>query len=444
MMKRPLPAMALAAVLVGLTACGGYYGNQLAGSYNTSLKRGSEALRAKDFETAAEAYAFAASSGHPKALISYGKLFARGQGVEKDAVRARDLYLEAHGKNSSFKNAAAYELGQVYLKGGEGPNGALEMNELRARGFLVEALEGGEQRAASSLGRIYERGLGVPADVEMAISYYRQAPERDAIAARNLALLLAKTGANEQQVANAAAQAVSQFEIRAQSGDVGSTVQLAEIYSRDEIIAVDAERTLGYLKTVGETDDPAMQVRLARIYGRIGENEERNRMLRLAADAGDVKAQTELARLFLRPRSDDANGTVGRYYAERAISQGNEDAMLYLGSAMLRGEVVDLEPALGETLLRRASDGGHVRASAVLGAAILKGDIPERTLGEAIALLEWSAGEGSGEAMSALGFGYRDGRGLPQDEALALEWLEKAAKAGSKRAKAYLDDRADA
>lgn len=430
-----------AALLVGLAACANSYQGDLIGSYRSSYKRGSEAIRAENYERAAEQYAFAASSGHPKALIAYGRLFVKGRGVDKDPARAASLFEDAHGKKSAYKGKAAYALGVLLLTGGEGTSGRIDADPARAKTLLVEALDAGETRAASKLGRIYHQGLGVDQDRAKAIDYYRQAASLDPFAARDLARLLARAGASDAEIADAAGNAVSQFEAKAKAGNRGSWVQLADIFSRDEIIEADPERVMGYLENVSDPDDANMQMRLARIYGRIGERRERNRLLRLAADAGDVRAQSQLARLYLKPRTADTNGAVGRYYAERAIGQGSEAAMVYLGMAMLRGDVIEQDRDLAETLLRRASNAGHQGATAALGASILKGTLPARAPDEGKTLLEAAAEAGERDAMGVLGFAYLEGLGVPKDENMALTWLERAANAGHKRAKAYLGDR---
>lgn len=444
MMKRHFAVVVVTASLAGLTGCTLGYSSQLAGSYGNAYKRGYEATRANDFERAAGQFEAAAKSGHPKALVTYGRLLARGQGVEADPFRAAQLFEDAYGKKSPFKGKAALELGLLLLKGGDGPSGTVPADEKRAIELLQAALDLGEQRAAASLARAYDRGLGVEADPEKAIALYQEADPGNAYAARDLALLLKKAGHSEQQVTSAAERAIGLFETQAKAGDRKAWAQLAEIYSRNEIVDADADRAIEYLANLDEPADAPMQKQLARIYDRLGERRDRNRMLRLAADSGDVWAQTQLARYFLKPGTADTNGEVGRYYAERAIGKGDRNAMVYLGLAMLRGETVDYEPAFGESLLRRAHDGGELRATAALGTAILRGQVTERTAGEGLTLLESAAEKGSASAMSTLGFAYFDGRGLPQDEALGLQWIEKAANAGSTRAKAFLTDGGEA
>ncbi len=441
MMKKTCLAAASVALLMGLTACSGTYRNQIQGSYGSYYSKGTEALRAKDYERAADHYAFAAKSGHPRALISYARLFARGNGVDLDPARAVELLSDAHSKTSPFKAKAAFELGQIYLKGGDGPSGAVAKDEVRARELFLEALGGGEVRAASSLGKIYDRGLGVIPDPAEAIGFYRQASADDANSARRLATLLARADGSTDEIAEAAGRAVRVLEARGEGGDGRALMQLADIFSKGQIVEADQVRAAGYLERLPEDNDPAMHMRLARLYGQVGDKGEQRRRLRLAADAGEVKAQTTLAKLFLTPGTADTNGAVGRYYAERAIGKKSEAAMFYLGLALMRGQVLEQDPLTGETLLRRASQGGHVGATAALGASILNGDVRSREEDEGRKLLEEAAGKGAVSAMSALGFAYHQGRGVPADEALALEWLQKAADGGSRKAEAFLERR---
>lgn len=444
MKKSCLSTLALIAMLAGLTACSGTYQSRIQGSYGSYFKKGSEALRAKDFERAADYYAFAAKSGHPRTLIAYGQLFSKGRGVERDPARAAGLFSEALGKSSPYKAKAALGLGQLYLKGGDGPSGTVEKDEARARELLLVAIDGGEVRAASYLARIYDGGLGVDPDPAKAIDFYRQTAANDANSARKLAILLAKTGGSEDEIAETAERAINEFETRGQAGDGKAWMQLADIFMRGRIVEADKVRAVSYLQRLPEDNDPAMNMRLAKLYRKAGDRKEHKKRLRLAADAGEAEAQTALAKLFLTPGTADTNGAVGRYYAERAIGQNSEPAMVYLGVALVEGDVLTPEPGIGETLLRRAADNGDVDAAVALGSAILRGDVRGRQEDEAQKLLEAAAAKGSRDAMSALGFGYHLGQGLPMDQALGLDWLQKAADAGQRDARVFLKRNAGA
>lgn len=435
--------VAIAVLLVGLTACSGSYRNSIQGSYGSAFTRGTEAMRAKDYDRAAEQYGFALGSGHPRAEIAYSKLLARGLGVEKDPARAAALLDSAYTKTSSYKGRAAFELGQLLFTGGDGPSGTVEADPERARVLLLEAREDGQARAASKLGQIYEEGLGVQANSTRAIAYYREVAETDPSAAIRLAKLLAKTGASDYMVQEAAYTGIGLLETRGEEGNQRAWLQLSDLFSRGEIVDADPERAIDYLENVADDGDPAVHVRLAGLYGRIGDSARQKVMLMRAADAGDVRAQTDLARLLLKPDTPDTDGETGQDYARRAIDQGSTAAMVYLGQALLRGEVLPRDPQGGEGLLRGATDAGHPGAARALGAAILKGDLRGRTPNEGKNLLENSANEGSASAMSTLGFAYLSGRGLPENEELALFWIRRAADAGNQRARSYLAERND-
>ncbi|MGI9502316.1 MAG: tetratricopeptide repeat protein, partial [Geminicoccaceae bacterium] len=368
------------AVLLSLAACsGGHYNNRIPGSYGAYYKSGSQAAKAKDYETAAEHYAFAAKSGHPRAVTAYAELFAYGRGVDRDPLKAVALLENAYGKSSSAKGKTALTLGRVLLEGGSGPSGEFAANPERARALLTEALTSGQVNAASSLGKIYDKGIGTERDIAKAISYYQRVAGRSPSGARRHAELLAEAGAPKARIAEAADNAITLIEERAEGGSSKAWVQLADIYTRGTIIEPDYERAIGYLEKVVGEGDTAVYMRLVRLYGKIGDDQREREMLQLAADADDVKAQTKLARLFLKAGTADTNGPVGRYYAERAIGKGNTSAMVYLGAALIRGDVLTADPQTGETLLRRASEVGHVSGKSALGAAILRGKITGRS-----------------------------------------------------------------
>ena len=439
MKKRLVVSLSLAVLLAGLSACSGAYSPSIQGSYGSAYKRGSTALAAGDYERAVGEYAFAAKSDHPRALIAYGRLFAKGYGVERDPARAAELFEKAYGKRSDVRARAALELANVLLDGGDGPSGAISKDEDRARSLLLEALDGGEARAASRLGRVYDAGLGVDPDPDQAIAYYRRAPQNDAIAARRLAALLVGSGSSKEDVAEIANRAVSLLEIRADGGYQKAWLYLSDIFANGVIVDSDPPRAIDYLLNLHDDKDTAINIRLAKLYGQIGDGDQQRRQLQLAADAGNARAQTALAKLYLEPGTLDTNGAVGRYYALRAIGQNSTSAMLYLGLALVRGDVLDREPLAGESLLRRASESGHVGATAALGAFMLGGDIRSRQPGEGLSLLEEAAARGSSDAMRALGFAYHFGRGLPEDKTLASAWLERAADAGDQEAAEFLE-----
>ncbi len=96
----------------------------------------------QDDRTAGDWIALAAGQGHVEATGQLGTLFRYGRGTEPDLLQAAQLHLAAaeQGDATSHGNLAEY------------------------RAALIEMALGGCREAALDLCRMYERGLGVPAD----------------------------------------------------------------------------------------------------------------------------------------------------------------------------------------------------------------------------------------------------------------------------------------
>ncbi len=432
--------MISAALLLSVSACSiGHYKNSIPGSYGTYFKKGAVASKEGRYEEAVDNYAFAARSGHPRALVAFADALVSGRGVEPDPARAKVLLEDAYGKSSSARGRAALSLGSLLMQGGDGPSGTVEVDQERGIALMVSALEQGELRAAAGLGKVYDDGVGVSRNTTKAIEYFEQAAEKDVTSARRLASLLVETGASEGKIAAATDNAVSLLEERAEKGNSKAWIQLADVYLRGKIAEPDPEKALGYLENVEDKEDTAVLIRLAKVHNELGDSAKELEVLKKAADLGDVKAQTRLAQVYLKAGTENTNGEVGRYYAERAIAQGSESAMVYLGLALVKGEVVEKDLSIGETLLRRASDAEHTTGMMALGSTLLRSQILERYPGEGQNLLEAAAEKGSASAMSTLGFAYRSGKGVPKNEETALIWIKRAAKAGNSRATRFLE-----
>ena len=344
----------------------------------------------------------------------------------------------AYGKSSNHKGRAAASLGKLLLEGGEGPSGKLASNPKQGRLLLLDALERGETRAASTLGEVYAEGIGVEVNKNAAIDYYEQAADSDRWAAMELATLLVES--NSPESGAAVENALAQFESRAQAGDEKSWLHLADFYTRGEIVEPDHERALRYLQNVPATGNPDVLVRLAKIYDKRGDAAQSKVLYQQAADIGDAGAQAKLAELMLKGGTNNTNGPLGQRYAELAIAQGDQKAMSSLGNALIKGDVLKPDPRRGESLLRQGAETGHAGSMAALGTWLLRNEITPRFPGEGKQLLETAAASGSRGAMSTLGFAYHKGQGLPKDPRAAVQWLQRAADAGHKDAQKLLTE----
>lgn len=115
-----------------------------------------------------------AEKGQAWAQVVLGQFYLRGRGVERDAARARRLFLEAAETNSPY---ALFALAQTVLAV---PNEAGEAEIDEAVQRLTAAAGQGYSAAALALADDYEQGVGVDVDREEALFWtvvgYRLAP----------------------------------------------------------------------------------------------------------------------------------------------------------------------------------------------------------------------------------------------------------------------------
>jgi len=112
-------------------------------------------------------YERAAAQQDAMALCNLGYAYEMGQGVQKDIVRAADLYLSAAIKGNE---AAQCNIGNFY------ENGTGVKKDLKqAFNWYEAATRQNSARGWRCLGSLYEEGAGVEKDVAKAAEYYTKA-----------------------------------------------------------------------------------------------------------------------------------------------------------------------------------------------------------------------------------------------------------------------------
>ena len=141
-----------------------------------AFRSGARALRAGETEKAVTALEYAAEKGHATAQWKLGRMYAEGDGVPQDDLRAFQYFsrvASAHADDSPqtaqsrFVANAFVALGQYYLDGI--PNTAIKPDASRAREmFAYAASYFGDADAQYSLARLYLNGKGAPHDARQA------------------------------------------------------------------------------------------------------------------------------------------------------------------------------------------------------------------------------------------------------------------------------------
>jgi len=194
-----------------------------------AFRSGYNAYKQGDTESAIEALNFAAEKGYPAALWKLARMYASGDGVKEDDVKAFEIYYrianehadgDPRAADARFVADAFVELGNYYRTG---IPGGVPADHSRARRFFAYAASYfGDPEAQFRLGEMYLEGLG---------------GER-----------------NERQAAR-------WFKLAAEKGHAGAQAQLGQLLVKGVGLARNAARGLMWLSLArqAEADDPTIQ-----------------------------------------------------------------------------------------------------------------------------------------------------------------------------------------
>jgi len=140
---------------------------------------GTQLLRTGDTAKAVTSLQYAAENGHALAQWKLGRMYADGDGVKHDHLRAFDYFrriVEAHGEDSANQSQARFvanafvALGQYYRDGI--PNSPVKADPSRARDmFAYAASYFGDPDAQFHLARLYLKGEGAQKDAKLAVRW---------------------------------------------------------------------------------------------------------------------------------------------------------------------------------------------------------------------------------------------------------------------------------
>jgi len=145
-----------------------------------AFRSGAHWLKAGQTHKAVVSLEYAAEKGHPLALWKLGRMYADGDGVTQDDVKAFDYFrriADAHADDnpdtpqSRFVANAFVALGHYYLEGI--PNTPIKRDPVRARQmFNYAASYFRDPDAQYYLGRLYLDGVGAPHDPRQAARWF--------------------------------------------------------------------------------------------------------------------------------------------------------------------------------------------------------------------------------------------------------------------------------
>ncbi len=402
----------------------------------------------------------AAMQNHEAAFLLAG-LMEAGTGGKRDIDAAKNLY-------------------QIALRSEHGASGLalarLETDPTKANVFATQGLRllfqqarQGSAEAARTLADHYRTTGDGPERLSAAIEWYQRAIE---LGDAEAALRLGRLRLDPKSPLRQSQEARTAFVKAAERGSVEAAMILAEDPYNGAALGVQSGVAELWLNRAIETKAPRALVLAAEIRsqygdeGRIAAKSLLHEALQRVDD--DVTALLALGRhvrdgvlierdvplaLKLFDRAATSDNTMA-YYEFARTALGHQDV---LADGMLQSAA---------ERLRSAAERGHVKAAVALGDALLLGQgVPEsqaaamewyqraaasgspvafirlgdvyagRSAGlEAPQALEWyrkAAEANSAIGMVRLGKMFNEGRGVPQDQALAATWFSRAAAAGS-------------
>lgn len=387
-----------------------------------------------DYEEAFRWMLKAAKNGHLKAENVIGVYFAEGVGVTKDMKEAfKWCRLAALGGNEVAQSnlAIMYRDGDITEK---------DINQ--AVKWWKLAADQGYDPAMVFLGHCYYSGEGVEQDFKQAVSYYSRAAELDNDEAQ---IHLANCYLDGEGIEKDIDKCLEILKAASENGSKKAMVSLAKLYEQGKYIEPNYEVAYKYVKSAAEMGDQVALYNLARFYSEgIGcEQDEKKwfHYLEMAANAGHPTAQDLLGDEF-----NNGNNAIGilsdpqkaQYWYQKAIDQGDTDAMVDLGLCYRDGGCLPLNDTKAVELFRQAAEMGNARGQFLLADRYQNGDGVEQSDIEAFNWCVKSADQEYPPAMALLGKYFFYGVGTEQNFTQAVEWLQKAADEGNSNAQNLL------
>lgn len=397
-------------------------------------------------------------SANGQALLAY--ILTVGPPSLRNLDEAYKWYLK-----SAEAGCAEGSLGLALLlaqRNGDPAEKARMMTELKS------ASESGLPTATYILAVVSEQGIGTPIDVEAAAKLYREAAEQGLPSAQfrlGTGLVEGRFGQTDE------AEGVAWLR-RGALGGIGEAASYLGDYFTKSQPPEFKEAALWYQRAI-DAGYAAASRQLASLYltgyGVMEDRAEAERLLRVAADSGNLDAGADLANLVMRDpdRAQEAEAVPGWF---RDAAQGGDFVAAFnLGLCFAKGvgvqqddrkaaqwvrraaeEVAEAQYMYGRILqdgrgvpvdlreariwFARAAAAGVPDARVALAEMLLNGDGGAPMPDMAVQLFTLAAKAGHPSAMYALGVLYDTGGPLPKDAGESRKWLNAAASHGHEMA----------
>ena len=279
--------------------------------------------------------------------------------------------------------------------------------------------------AAHQLGKVYRDGLGVDADTEKAIEWFRKAAERGELcSAHALGKLLLSTDTPDD--------GVRWLKYAAGKAYHYSQYTLGKLYLKGEHVSQDVDKGLEYLRASAGQDNQFAQYTLGKLYLK-GEFVSQDvdtalEYLRASAEQRNQFAQYTLGKLYLKGEYVKKDVGVALGYLRASAGQKNQFAQYTLGKLYLKGEYVKKDVGLALKYLKASAEQENPFAQYTLGKLYLGGEYVKKDVDTGLEYLKASVEQENSFAQYALGKLYLKGEYVKKDVGIALKYLKASAE----------------
>lgn len=273
-----------------------------------------------NYQALADKFLKNALQGDPIAQNNLGALYLKGRGIEQNYAQARSWFEKAV---ESELAGAMFNLGMVYLRGYGVPPNIIKANQLIARGAQT-----GDRDAQFFIGLHYYRGHGVKKDLASARMWFRRAAEQ---------------------------------------GVAAAMYNLGIMYLDPDPVIGDEHEALKWLEKAADADYPGADITIAKFNLAKSGDPMRVRLgvqqITALAESNNLNAQIHLGMMYTFGQSVQEDHDEGRFWLERAASQGAHEAQLNLGNIFAEGLGVEKNLPLAFAWYAISADNGDEAAA---------------------------------------------------------------------------------
>ena len=357
----------------------------------------------------------------------------------------------------------AYKEARGYLYGTDGA----EPDEEAAYELMKEEAERGNAYALHDMGKIYQKGIFVEKDSEMAFMWY----EKARIAFENIeqkipdAYLEYRIGKMYQYgLGTDKDQNVAAEWFRKSAGKKNKFAQyaLGMAYLRGIGVEKDIQNAIWFLEQSHNRGNPYAAYELGRVYGNNtddlydAEKSEQyyqrafNGFLRMESDTGDDNLLYRIGTMYLYGLGTEVNENEAEQYFYQAVKYGNINAKYQLAKLFLRQEQKKVEGQQTDNLnnskivqavkwLNECAAEENYHAAYFLGKMYAQGILIPKDMQKAISFFILAAEKGNQYAQYSLGKLYLIGKEVEQNKEKAYFYFSKAADQGNIYAAYFLE-----